>query len=151
MKFKARLSRTVGVLVVVALIAAPCGANDPSFISMVDPIERVRVNLNPGGAQIGFENVVTGDHPAVALLVDLIDDAPPGDNHKCPNLGSIRFFMADEPVFGVGLLPSHTEGRFELRLYRDGRYVRVVEVDLDRLQEILAMLGVPEDEPILQK
>jgi hypothetical protein len=132
------------------MIVAPCGASEPSFRPAFGSIQGVRINLSPHGAQIGWENEVAGDHPAVSELVDLIDHAAPGNDHKCPNIGAIRLFREDRSVVAVGLLPSHSEGRFDLRLYDDGRFECVVQVDHDRLREILASLGVPEDEPIMR-
>ena len=133
-----------------AVAAGPCDARESELARGVGGGDSVRINLNPRGAQIGFENVVPGDHEGVSALVDLIEHAPPGDNHKCPNVGAIRFLKAEGSVLGVGLLPSHSEGLFELRLYDENRYVGVIEVDRTLLQLVLAMLGVPPDEPIMR-
>ena len=78
----------------------------------------------------------------------LIKNAAPGRDHKCGNIGALRFFLEDRSVRGVGLLPSHDEGRFDLRLYEGDGYV-VVQVDLNRFREILGELGVPAGESIM--
>ena len=140
----------IGLVVVLALSGAtPCAGNEPSAAWMDGGVEFARVNLNPAGADIGFEITVAGDHPAVAAMLDLIAKSPPGADHKCSNIGAVRLFGADGTTRGVGLLPSHSQGEFELRLYEDGRLVSLVEVDLAELQEVLALFGVSHREPIM--
>lgn len=138
------------MLLGVVMAAVPGVASDVVSRPGLESIERARINLNPVGAKLGFEHEVAGNHRAVAALVELIDHASPGDDHKCSNIGAVRLFREDGGVVGVGLLPGHVEGLMNLRLYEDGSYLGVVEVDRDRLEAVLAMFGVAEEESIMR-
>jgi hypothetical protein len=112
----------------------------------VRDIAAVRINLNPGGAEIGFEAEFDGGDPRLVPLVALLHNATPGGGHKCPNAGAIRFRMKDGGTVGVGLLPSHTAGRYELRLYDGDRYVEPYIVERVDLLAAMKVLGVPTDD-----
>ena len=55
--------------------------------------------------------------------------------------------MDDGRVIGVGLLPSHTEGSYLLRLYDGDHYLAVYRVERTALLDALEALGVPVDDP----
>ena len=81
----------------------------------------------------------------------MISDAEPAKDHRCSNSGVIRFAMADGSVIGVGLLPSHTEGFYGLRLYDGDRYLAVYSVERAALLRALEDLGVPVDDPAFRE
>jgi hypothetical protein len=110
-------------------------------------IAGVRINLHARGAEIGFEVEAAGDDPRVEALASVIREAKPGGGHKCPNSGAIRFRMVDGSVVGVGLLPGHEPGIYDLRLYDGDLFVAVYRVDREALLRALADLGVPMDDP----
>jgi hypothetical protein len=145
----------IGITVIVALIlcCAPAAArlSDLRDSLRTQNFTVVRINLNPWGAQLGFETEVAGDDPRAGALAAVIRDAEPGGGHKCANSGAIRFWMEDGSVIGVGLLPSHTEGRYELRLYDGDRYVAVYRVERASLLAALENLGVPIDDPAFRE
>jgi hypothetical protein len=133
---------------IVALLACLPAAAGEDLLDSLDPgnIAAVRINLNPGGADIGFEAEFDGGDPRLEPLVALLRDAEPGGGHKCPNAGAIRLFLKDESLIGVGLLPSHTEGRYEFRLYDGDRYIEAFIVERDDLLAGMEALGVPTDD-----
>jgi len=84
-------------------------------------------------------------------LVSVIRGAEPGGGHKCANAGAIRFRMVDGGVIGVGLLPSHKEGLYEIRLYDGDDYVAAYHVQRASLLVALQELGVPMDDPAFRE
>jgi hypothetical protein len=150
MKF---LPRT-GILVIFVLVhCVPTAASGSDVRDSLQPqdIAGVRINLNPWGARLGFEIEVSGDDPRIAALAAVIREAAPGGGHKCANSGALRFRMKDGSVVGVGLLPSHTAGRYELRLYDGDRYVAAYHVERASLLSALGALGVPTDDPAFKE
>jgi hypothetical protein len=59
--------------------------------------------------------------------------------------------MEDGGVVGVRLLPSHTAGRYELRLYDGDEYVAAYRVDRVSLLEVLEKLGLPMEDPAFRE
>lgn len=112
-------------------------------------VDSVRINLNPWGANLGFEVILGSDDSGVQRLIHLIRNAEPGTGHKCANVGAVRFMMSDGRRIALGLLPSHDHPGFELRLDNDGVYVGVLRVDQEPLLPTLEDLGVPRDDPWL--
>lgn len=136
------------LLAIVAILACISPAAGNELIESLDPrsIDVVRINLNPGGAGIGFEAEFEGGDPRLERLVALLHGAEPGGGHKCSNAGAIRFRMKDGSTIGVGLLPSHTAGRYELRLYDGDRYIEPFMLDRESLLAAMEALGVPTDD-----
>jgi hypothetical protein len=114
-------------------------------------IATARINLNPGGADIGFEAEFSGGDPRLEPLVALLRSAEPGGGHKCPNAGAIRFQMKDGSTVGVGLLPSHTTGLYEFRLYDGDRFLEPYTVERNSLLAAMKELGVPTDDPAFRE
>jgi hypothetical protein len=144
----------IGILMTVVFLCtstAVAGGKDPRASLEPQNITRARINLNPGGAQLGFEVEVDGDDPRVETLVAVIREAEPCGGHKCPNQGAIRFWLADGSVLGVGLLPSHTQGRYEFRLYVGDRYLSAYRVERASLLSALEQLGVPTSDPAFRE
>jgi hypothetical protein len=141
------------LFVIAALLASlsPAAGNDLVESLDASNIAAVRINLNPGGAQIGFETEFDGGDPRLEPLVALLHGAEPGGGHKCSNAGAIRFRMKDGSIVGVGLLPSHTAGRFELRLYDGDRYLEPFIVERASLLAAMEALGVPTDDPAFRE
>lgn len=133
------------------LVVVPTAANELTNRLDALEVETARININPWGANLGFELEVSGDDRRLAPLLHLIREAPSGPDHKCANVGAVRLRMRNGDVLGIGLLPSHTEGRFDLRLYEGDRYLGVVQVDRERLLAVLAVLGLPPDDPWLAR
>jgi hypothetical protein len=131
----------------VPCLPVPAAGGDLRDSLQLESISSVRINLNPWGPQIGFEIEVAGDDPLLAPLAAVIRQAEPGGGHKCANAGAIRFCMKDGSVVGVGLLPSHTEGRYEFRLYDGDQYLEAYIVERKSLLVALEGLGVPMDDP----
>jgi hypothetical protein len=144
-------SRIFAIVVLVLCAPAAASGTDPRDSLKSRDISAVRINLTPWGAQLGFETEVSGDDPRVEALAALIRQAEPGGGHRCANAGAIRFRMEDGSVVGVGLLPSHTEGLYDLRLYEGERYVAVYRVSRSSLLAALADLGVPMDDPAFRE
>jgi hypothetical protein len=143
-----------GTLVIVALVLClPAAAEGEDLGDSLRPerIDSVRINLNPGGAEIGFEAEFDGDDPRLEPLAAVIRGAAPGGGHKCPNAGAIRFWMNDGTVIGIGLLPSHTPGRYEFRLYDGDRYLEAYIVERKSLLAALEGLGIPTDDPAFRE
>jgi len=147
------LTRSRIFAIVVLVLCVPAAASETELRDSLKPrdISAVRINLNPWGAQLGFEIEVFGDDPRVEALAAVIRQAEPGGGHKCANGGAIRFRMEDGSVVGVGLLPSHTEGLYELRLYDGDRYFAVYRVSRASLLVALADFGVPMDDPAFRE
>jgi hypothetical protein len=141
------------VVVVVLVPGALAAAAEADLRALLWPqnITDARVNLNPWGGNLGFEVEIDGDDPRVDALVALIRGAEPGKGHRCSNSGAIRFTMDDGRVIGVGLLPSHTEGSYLLRLYDGDDLVAVYRVERMELLRALADLGVPDDDPAFRE
>ena len=107
---------SVTAIVVLGTLAASAGSEPLAALRPRD-IAAVRINLAPWGATLGFESQIRGDEPRIETLTDLLRRATPGQGHKCANAGAIRFSMHDGSVVGVGLLPGHTAGFYDLRFY----------------------------------
>ena len=54
-------------------------------------------------------------------------------------------------VIGVGLLPSHTSGAYELRLYDGENLITAYRVHRATLLAALEALGVPIDDPAFRE
>ena len=144
-------------LAAIALAICPpfltAGAQEPNELIAelsVGTIDLVRINLNAWGSTLGFEEVVAGNDPRIAALIELIRNAEPGTGHKCANVGAVRFLIAKGRQIALGILPSHDETGFELRLYSGEQYVGVVRVDRDHILSVLEDMGVPTDNPWLR-
>ena len=135
------------IVVIVACLPAAAAGTDLRDLLQPHSISVVRFNLNPWGPHLGFEMELAGDDPHVEALVAVIRGAEPGGGHKCANAGAIRFRMEDGQVIGIGLLPSHKEGLYELRLYDGDDYVDAYRVDRLALLSALEDLGLPMDDP----
>jgi hypothetical protein len=147
------MKASIWTLIVVLVLSVPAVAARTDLRDSLQPqtIASVRINLPPRGAQLGFESEVPGDDPRVEALAALIREADPGNGHRCANSGAIRFRMEDGRVIGVGLLPSHRDGGYELRLYDGDRYVAVYRVERAALLAALEDLGVPMDDPAFRE
>jgi hypothetical protein len=55
--------------------------------------------------------------------------------------------FTDGEMVAVGLLPSHSEGAYEFRLYENDRFEGVYRVRRETLLGALDLLGVPVDDP----
>jgi hypothetical protein len=146
MKTLVLLRTTAAVAILLATSSATAGV--PALDALrPEEISGVRIRLDAWGSRPGFEMEVPGDDPRVERLVAVIRESGPGDGHKCPNTGSIRFAMTDGREFGAGLLPGHTGGTLEIRWYDGDRLVDVYRVNRTALIDALAKLGVPADDP----
>jgi hypothetical protein len=145
--------RTLIRIVIVVLVAClPAAAGTDIRDSLhLENLSGLRVNLNPWGPHLGFETELAGDDPRVEALLTVIRGAEPGGGHKCANAGAIRFRMKDGGVIGVGLLPSHTAGLYELRLYDGDEYIVAYRVDRVALMSALEDLGLPMDDPAFRE
>ena len=145
--------RTAVVSAIVAVLSFPVVAGGPPATPGVFARvpARPRINLNPWGAHLGFEMEIAGDDLGLAALVSVVRDAEPARGHKCANRGAIRFRMSDGSVIAVGLLPSHSEGFYDLRLYEGERLKGVCRVDRTQFLAVLDELGVPMDDPALKE
>ena len=148
-----RSIQVVGIMLALCSVCATAGTQPSDTIVTelsTKSIDWVRINLNASGAELGFETVVAGDDPRITPLIHLIRNAEPGKGHKCSNVGAVRFRMKDGSLLGLGLLPSHNETDFELRLYGDDQFLGVLRVDRQDLLAILESLGVPQEHPWLK-
>lgn len=136
------------VLIATLLAGAPASVADPDPRDLLQPAEiaSVSIHLNATGANLGFETVVDGADPRLSGLIRLIRGARTRGGHKCSNAGSIRFYLSDGGMVGVGLLPSHSPGSYELRIYDGERLVDAYRVERAVLLSALAALGVPTDD-----
>lgn len=141
--------RTQALILVLIALCMPTAAGDRDLVTALVPgdITGARINLNPWGPHLGFETEVDGGDPRMAALVSVIRNAEPAQGHKCSNRGAIRFLMSGGGVIAVGLLPSHSEGYYQFRLYEGDRLERAYRVQRAPLLAALAALGVPVDDP----
>ncbi len=141
--------RTLSIALVSIALCLPAAAGDRDLQRALatGDVESARINLNPWGPHLGFEIEIEGDHPGVAALLSVISSAEPSQGHKCANRGAIRFRMVGGKVIAVGLLPSHSEGSYQYRLYDGDRLEGVFSVQRDALLAPLEELGVPIDDP----
>ena len=141
--------RTLTTVVVSIALCLPAVAGERDLLAtlVTEDIEGVRINLRPWGPHLGFEIEIDGEDPGMAALVSVIRSAEMTRGHKCANRGAIRFRMSDGGVIAVGLLPSHTEGVYDLRLYDGDRLEGVYRVQRTALLTTLAGLGVPVADP----
>jgi len=147
-----RIRTGIGTIALLALCGSPAAALADLRDSLrPQKIDAVRIHLNPGGAELGFETEIDGSDPRLSALLDLIRQAEPGGDHKCPNSGAVRFHMQDGSIVGVGLLPSHTKGLFAFRLYDGERRVGCYRVDRASLLAAVAAIGVPKDDPAFRE
>jgi hypothetical protein len=141
--------RTESALIAVLAVCGIVCASETELRDSLQPqkIRAVSIQLNPSGAALGFVAEFAGSDPQLAALLEVIRTADDGGGHKCPNRGAIRFWMADGSVIGIGLLPSHTPGLYEFRLYDGDRLVDAFRVDRAAFLASLERLGVPTDDP----
>jgi len=148
---KVPIQRTIHIVVALAFCLPVCAAGDLLDSLRPENIAGARIDLDPWGPQIGFEAEFSGDDPRLEPLVSVLREATPGKGHKCPNRGTIRFRMAGGTIVGVGLLPGHEEGLYEIRLYDGDRFVSVHRVDREALLAALEGLGLPMDDPAFRE
>ena len=146
-----KTSIRVALAVIFACVSAASADTDLRDSLIPDSIRSVRVNLNPWGPHLGFEIEIAGDDPRLESLVAVIRGGESGGGHKCANAGAIRFWMADGRMVGVGLLPSHEAGLYELRLYDGDEYVAACRVNRAALLEALGNLGLPMEDPAFRE
>jgi len=141
------------ILAIAALaLCLPAGADGSPLESLRSgDIATARVNLNPRGPRIGFEDEFDGRDPRLAPLLSVLHEAVPGRGHKCSNAGAIRFRMEDGRSIGVGLLPGHEPGLYEVRLYDGESFTGVYRVDREALLAALEGLGLPMDDPAFRE
>ena len=141
--------RALTVMLVLITFCPPAVAGERDLVAALVPgdIKGARLNLNSWGPHLGFESEIDGDDPRMVALVSVIRNAEPAQGHKCANSGAIRFLMAGGGVIAVGLLPSHSEGFFNFRLYNGDSLESVYRVQQEPLFTALAELGVPLDDP----
>jgi len=141
--------RALTVMLVLITFCPPAVAGERDLVAALVPgdIKSARLNLNSWGPHLGFESEIDGDDPRMVALVSVIRNAEPAQGHKCANSGAIRFLMAGGGVIAVGLLPSHSEGFFNFRLYNGDSLESVYRVQQELLFTALAELGVPLDDP----
>ena len=141
--------RTLTIVLVSIALCLPAVAGERDLLATLatKDIEEARINLNPWGPHLGFESEIDGDDPRMEALMAVIRNAEPAQGHKCANRGAIRFRMSGEEAIAVGLLPSHSEGFYDLRLYRGERMEGVYRVRRAALLAALEGLGVPVDDP----
>jgi hypothetical protein len=145
---KSKIRALTAVLVSIAVCPlAVAGDGDLWSALVAGEIDTVRINLNPWGAHLGFEIEIDGDDPGMAALLSVISSAEPSQGHKCANRGAIRFQLTGGELIGVGLLPSHTEGSYQFRLYDGDQLEGVFNVQRENLLDALEGLGVPVDDP----
>ena len=141
--------RALTVMLVLITFCPPAVAGERDLVAALVPgdIKGARLNLNSWGPHLGFESEIDGDDPRMVALVSVIRNAEPAQGHKCANRGAIRFLMSDGGVIAVGLLPSHSEGFYDFRLYNGDSLERVYRVQQEPLLTALTELGVPLDDP----
>jgi len=141
--------RALTVMLVLITFCPPAVAGERDLVAALVPgdIKGARLNLNSWGPHLGFESEIDGDDPRMVALVSVIRNAEPAQGHKCANRGAIRFLMSDGGVIAVGLVPSHSEGFYEFRLYNGDSLERIYRVQREPLLTALAELGVPLDDP----
>ncbi len=141
--------RTLSWLLAMLLLSLSAGAGDGDLLSALatDDAEVVHVNLYPRGSHPGFEADFDGDDPRLESLVAVISGTEPGCGHTCPDRGMVRFRMVGGRVISVGLLPSHEEGAFGLRLFDGDRLQDVFCVQRATLMAAFELLEVPADGP----
>ena len=145
-----RIENRILTLVLVSIVLCqPAAAGDADLLTVLvtEEIESLRINLNPWGPHLGFEIEIDGEDPRIAALVSVISNAEPSQGHKCANRGALRFRLSDDEVITAGLLPSHTEGFYQFRLYDGDRLEGVYRVRRAALLAVLEGLGVPVDDP----
>jgi hypothetical protein len=142
-------SHLLSVALVSVALCVPAGAGEDDLLSSLAPdnIESVRINLNPWGPHLGFESEIEGSDTRLEALAAVIRNAEPGGGHKCPNRGAVRFQMIGGSMIAIGLLPSHDEGIYEIRLYDGDRLQGVYRVERAALLAAFAVLDVPVDDP----
>jgi hypothetical protein len=142
-------SQLLFIALVSVALCVPAGAAEDDLLSSLAPdnIESVRINLNPWGPHLGFETEIDGDDPRLEALVAVIKGGEPGCDHKCPNRGVVRFQMVGGRTVAVGLLPSHEEGDYGLRLYDRDRLQGVYCVQRETLLAAFERLDVPLENP----
>jgi hypothetical protein len=137
-----------GIVLFAALLAGAPRAvvdRDPRDLLQSGEIESMSIHLEAAGANLGFEAVIDGTDPRLASLIQVIRDARTRGGHRCSNAGSIRFRLTGGGVVGVGLLPSHNPGVYELRIYDGERLVDAYRVERAALLNALTLLGIPTD------
>jgi hypothetical protein len=152
MKEDLEMKHLVWIAVVALTSCLPVAAGTELLDSLhSEAIGTLRINLNPSGPHLGFELELAGNDPRVDSLVAVIRGSTPGGGHKCANAGAIRFHMNSGDLIGVGLLPSHQAGHYELRLYDGDAHVATRTVDRAELLSALSVLGVPVDDPAFRE
>lgn len=148
---KIPIRRTIHALVPLMLCMPFHAVGDPLDSLSTGKVVAVRIDLNSWGARIGFEAEFPGSDPRLEPLLSVLREVTPGEGHKCANDGTIRFRMEDGSVVGVGLLPGHEPGLYEVRLYDGERFSGVHRVDRTALLAALEGLGLPMDDPAFRE
>jgi hypothetical protein len=134
-------------------VVAPTAAEAPVTLHQLQPseIEGLSASLAAREAEPGLELALPGDDPRVGTLADLLREAQPARDHRCSDAGALRFRLRDGRILHVGLLPSHVEGRYGLRLWEEGRVLGTFDVERGALLEALEAIGLPLNHPSLQR
>lgn len=141
-----RPRRLLSTITIIGAMAAHATAGSEDALARLIPerVASIQILLNAGGVDLGYVSDIPGDDPAVRELIELLHArAEPTTDHKCGNRGSIRFHLLHGAQLWLGLLPGHTEGFYQLRLYQGDTFVAIYRIERRALLAALGNLGVP--------
>lgn len=134
-----RNAALLGIGIALHIITA-CFA-EPLFSQ--EPWEQI-VSLEAWRTDATQETVLSTNLATIGALVQILRTAEPANDHRCSNTHTIVFHRTDGSTITLGLLPGHTPGFHEYRLYKEGSY-RVFRVERGQLLAVLGMLGIGMD------
>ncbi len=109
-------------------------------------IHSVTIVLDGKLVQVEPLEVTADGRTIIREFAALVSRAVPGSDHKCKDIGEIRFNLRSGDTVRIGLLPAHQEGFYDLRFYKSEGY-SVWQVDREQLLGLLERAGIPARDP----
>jgi hypothetical protein len=126
-------------------MAALAGQSEPPAL-VPHEIHSITITLDGDLVQLEPMSVTTDGRTLIRELAALVSRAVPGEDHKCRDIGEIRFKLRSGETVRIGLLPAHQEGLYDLRFYLSEGY-SVRQIDRESLLSLLERTGIPARSP----
>ena len=132
------------IVIPLMLVTALVIAEDPSERPALVPheIHSITIILDSRLVKLELLKFSIDGRTLIREFATLVSRAESGDDHKCQDIGEIRFGMRDGSTVRIGLLPAHQDGIFNLRFYGADGY-SVGQVDRESLFGLLERAGIP--------
>jgi|GEM_PF-4048240 len=106
----------------------------------VTDIESISIDVDRRNREVPTITVNPKEKNSIDKLLSIFKNAEPTEDHKCANLGEIRFKLSSGKEIKFAYLPGHHEEFYEFRHNR-----RIFRIDRQEFFDAMNKLGVDEE------